>query len=365
MHSTVPLSSNQQAISSQVEARKTSWWDTIRARPYATAMVAIAAVISVAAGAIWWRHMLQYESTDDAFVDARTVAVSASITGEIIDLPVADNQIVNVDTVLVRIDPRDYETALAQAKAQVAQAEAAVANLDAQINAQNARIEQAQEQVRQTQAAFEFARDENTRAQELLKTGAGTQQRAQQAASNLRQAEAAFAAAKANAKAAEMQLAILQTQRMEAVGRRDQALAVQSQAKTNLSRTKISAPVVSRVTKLSAARGNYAQPGQALMMLVPSEVWVTANFKETQLKLMRPGQPVDIRIEAYPDRIFAGRVDSIQDGSGAAFSLLPPENATGNFVKVVQRVPVKIIFNSAPDVFVGPGMSVVPTVKVR
>jgi membrane fusion protein (multidrug efflux system) len=365
MHSTVPLSSNQQAISSQVEARKNSWWDTIRARPYATAMVAIAAVVSVVAGAIWWRHMLQYESTDDAFVDARTVAVSAPITGEIIDLPVADNQIVNVDTVLVRIDPRDYETALAQAKAQVAQAEAAVANLDAQINAQNARIEQAREQVRQTQAAFEFARDENTRAQELFKTGSGTQQRAQQAASNFRQAEAAFAAAKANAKAAEMQLAILQTQRMEAVGRRDQVLAVQSQAKTNLSRTKISAPVVSRVTKLSAAVGNYAQPGQALMMLVPSEVWVTANFKETQLKLMRPGQPVDIRIDAYPDRIFAGHIDSIQAGSGAAFSLLPPENATGNFVKVVQRVPVKIIFNNAHDVFVGPGMSVVPTVKVR
>jgi len=365
MHSTVSLTSNQRAGSSQVEAQKTSWRDTIRTRPYATAMVAIAAVFSVAASAIWWRHMLQYESTDDAFVDARTVAVSASVTGEIIDLPVADNQIVNVDTVLVRIDPRDYETALAQAKAQVAQAEAAVANLDAQINAQNARIEEAQEQVRQTQAAFEFARDENTRAQELFKTGSGTQQRAQQAASNLRQAEAAYAAAKANAKAAEMQLAILQTQRMEAVGRREQALAMQSQAETNLSRTMINAPVVSRVTKLSAARGNYTQPGHALMMLVPPEVWVTANFKETQLKLMRPGQPVDIRIDAYPDRIFAGHVDSIQAGSGAAFSLLPPENATGNFVKVVQRVPVKIIFNSALDVFVGPGMSVVPTVKVR
>ena len=137
------------------------------------------------------------------------------------------------------------------------------------------------------------------------------------------------------------------------------------QAETNLSRTAISAPVVSRVTKLSAAKGNYTQPGQALMMLVPSEVWVTANFKETQLSLMRPGQPVDIRIDAYPGRVFAGHVDSIQAGSGAAFSLLPPENATGNYVKVVQRVPVKIIFNDAPDVFVGPGMSVVPSVKVR
>lgn len=152
---------------------------------------------------------------------------------------------------------------------------------------------------------------------------------------------------------------------MEAVGRLDQARAVKGQAETNLSRTTIRAPVVSRVTKLSAAKGNYVVPGQALMMLVPPEVWVTANFKETQLNLMRPGQPVDLRIDAYPGRTFAGHVDSIQAGSGAAFSLLPPENATGNFVKVVQRVPVKIVFDSTPDVLLGPGMSVVPTVTVR
>src|SRR5258705_13214770 len=260
MHSLAPLPGNRQDASSQAGAQKSSWRDTIHAHPYAAAMVAIVAVIVIAAGAMWWRHLIQYESTDDAFVDARTVAVSSQISGAIIDLPVVDNQFVNVDTVLVRIDPRDYEAAVAQAKAQVAQAEAVIANFDAQIDAQNARIEQAQEQVRQTQAAFEFAREENARAHELLKTGAGTQQRAQQAASNLRQAEAAFAAAKANAKAAEMQLAILQTQRMEAVGRRDQALAMQRQAETNLSRTMINAPVVSRVTKLSAARGNYTQP---------------------------------------------------------------------------------------------------------
>jgi membrane fusion protein, multidrug efflux system len=134
-------------------------------------------------------------------------------------------------------------------------------NLDAQIDAQNARIEQALEQVRQTQAAFEFAQEENARAQELFKTGVGTQQRAQQAASNLHQVEAAFAAAKANTKAAELQLAVLQTQRTEAVGRLEQARAVQSQAKTNLLRTEIRAPVVSRVTKLSVATGNYTQPG--------------------------------------------------------------------------------------------------------
>jgi membrane fusion protein (multidrug efflux system) len=365
MHSIAPLHSDQKAPSPTGGAEKTRWQDTIHAHPYAAAIVAIAAVVAVAAAAMWWRHVFQYESTDDAFVDARTVTISSQITGAIIDLLVSDNQMVNADAVMARIDPRDYETALAQAKAQVTQAEAAIANLDAQIDAQNARIEQAQEQVRQTQATFEFAQEENRRAQELFKTGAGTQQRAQQTASNLHEAEAAFAAANANAKAAELQLAVLKTQRMEAAGRLDQARAVQSQAETNLSRTEIRAPVVSRVTKLSAAKGNYAQPGLALMMLVPPEVWVTANFKETQLNLMRPGQPVDIRIDAYPRRVFAGHVDTIQAGSGAAFSLLPPENATGNYVKVVQRVPVKIVFNSVPDVFVGPGMSVVPSVKVR
>jgi membrane fusion protein, multidrug efflux system len=346
-------------------ARWLLWQGRFRGHPYVAAAVVIAAATVSAASLMWWQHLFQYESTDDAFVDARTVAISSQITGAIIDLQVTDNQIVDGGALLARIDSRDYEAAVAQAKAQVAQAEATVANLDAQIDAQKARIEEAQQQVRQTQAALEFAQEENARAQELFKTGAATQQRAQQAASNLHQAEATFSAAKANSKAAEMQLPILRTQRMEAVGRLDQARAVQSQAETNLSRTEIKAPVASRVTKLSAAKGNYAQPGQALMMLVPSEVWVTANFKENQLKLMRPGQPVDVRIDAYPSRVFAGHVESIQAGSGAAFSLLPPENATGNYVKVVQRIPVKIVFDRAPDVYIGPGMSVVPSVNVR
>ena len=349
----------------QAQGARWRFWQLPERRPFLAAAVAIGAAAVITAGFIWWRYLSQYESTDDAFIDARTVAISSQVTGAIVDLHVTDNQVVGANAPLVRIDPRDYEAALAQAKAQVTQGEAAIANLDAQIETQKARIEQAQEQLRQTQAALEFAQQENTRAQDLFMTGAGTQQRAQQAASNLRQAEAAFGAAKANSKAAEMELAILQAQRMEAAGRLEQARAAQSQAETNLSRTEIRAPVASRVTKLSAARGNYAQPGQALMMLVPADVWVSANFKETQLKLMRPGQPVNIRIDAHPGRAFSGHVESIQAGSGAAFSLLPPENATGNYVKVVQRVPVKIVFDEKPDVHLGPGMSVVPTVRVR
>src|SRR5262249_47270327 len=161
----------------------------------------------------------------------------------------------------------------------------------------------------------------NTRAQELLTKGAGTQQRAQQTASDLRQRQAAFDAAQANAVAAEKQIAVLRTQRAVAQGQLEQAQAAHDLAEANLARTAIKAPTPGRIAKLTAAKGDYAQIGQSLMMFVPLEVWVTANFKETQLADMRPGQPVEIRLDAYPGRSFRGHVASIQAGSGAAFSL--------------------------------------------
>jgi membrane fusion protein (multidrug efflux system) len=162
-----------------------------------------------------------------------------------------------------------------------------------------------------------------------------------------------------------MQLPVLQAQRTQAEAQVEQARATLEQAETNLSRTTITAPVAGRVARLTAAKGAYAAVGQALIMFVPREVWVTANFKETQLRAVRPGDPVTIKIDAFPQRKFKGHVDSIQAGSGTAFSLLPAENATGNYVKIVQRVPVKIVFDEQPDVLLGPGMSVVPTVRVR
>jgi membrane fusion protein (multidrug efflux system) len=174
-----------------------------------------------------------------------------------------------------------------------------------------------------------------------------------------------LAAAQANAIAAEKQNAVLEAQRKLSDAQLLQARAGNEQAEANLSRSIITAPIAGRVTHLTAAKGAYAAVGQALMMFVPREVWVTANFKETQLDTMRPGQPVTMEVDAFPGRTFAGHIDSIQSGSGTAFSLLPAENATGNYVKIVQRVPVKIVFNQPPDVLLGPGMSVVPTVKVR
>jgi membrane fusion protein (multidrug efflux system) len=306
-----------------------------------------------------------YESTDDAFIDSRTVQISAQVAAAIVDVPVTDNQLVDAGAELVRLDDRDYVAQRDQAQAQVKQAQASVDNLTAQIEAQQAKVDQAHKQVVQAQAALTFARQQADRYRQLANKGSGTVEQAQQYESSLQQSDAGLAAAQANAMAVEKQIGVLQAQRELAFGQLAQARASLEQAQANLSRTIITAPVAGRVTKLTAAKGGYAAVGQALMMFVPREVWVTANFKETQLDFMRPGQPVDIAIDAYPGRRFAGHVDSVQSGSGTAFSLLPAENATGNYVKIVQRVPVKITFDKIPDVLLGPGMSVVPTVKVR
>jgi membrane fusion protein, multidrug efflux system len=329
-------------------------------------VVAVVLILAILAGVVlWWLHARNFESTDDAFIDARVVPISAEVAGEIVGVPVTDNQLVKAGAVLIRIDPRDYRAALAQAKAELDQARADIANVDAQIGAQQAKVDQARHQVTQTQAALKFAQEQNGRAQNLLHTGAGTTQNAQQATTNLQQAQATFESAEDNHTAAVKQIAVLRTQREVNDGKVEQAQAAMQAAQANLSRVTITAPGAGRASKLSAAVGAYAQPGQTLMMFVPRDMWVTANFKETQLDLIRAGQPVSIAVDAYPGRTFHGHVNSIQAGSGAAFSLLPPENATGNYVKVVQRVPVKITFDKPPDVYLGPGMSVVPTVRVR
>ena len=337
----------------------------LRRRPFLLTAIVLLILAVAIAGVIWWLHARNYESTDDAFIDARTVSISSQVNGAIVDVPVTDNQLVSTGAPLLHIDDRDYRAALNQAIAQVQQAQANISNIEAQIDAQQARIDQAQEQVSQAQSVLTFAKQQNDRYVTLYKSGSGTQEQAQRYASNLRQQQASLDAAQANLTAAQKQIAIFNTQRQVAEAPLAQMQAAQDQAQVNLDRTIIEAPVDGRVTKLTAAKGNYAQIGQALLMFVPTDVWVTANFKETQLTNMRPGQPVDIEIDAFPNHQFHGHVDSVQAGSGTAFSLLPAENATGNFVKIVQRVPVKITFDEPPDVELGPGMSVVPTVKVR
>jgi membrane fusion protein, multidrug efflux system len=220
--------------------------------------------------------------------------------------------------------------------------------------------------VDQAQAALVFAQQQATRFQDLAKTGSGTVQNAQQFTSQLRQQQAALESAQANLKVAQRQLESLAAQRKSAEATLEQAKAQREQAQLNLSYTVVKADQPGRVVNLSAAVGEYAQTGMALTMFVPDDIWVTANFKETQLDEMRQGQPVTVHIDAYPERHIRGHVASIQPGSGTAFSLLPPENATGNYVKIVQRVPVKIIIDNPPaDVALGPGMSVEPCVRVN
>jgi membrane fusion protein (multidrug efflux system) len=331
--------------------KKPSLIAKLRQRRGLVLAILVGSAIVILAIVLWWLHARNYESTDDAFIDTRTVQISAQVAAAIVDVPVTDNQLAEAGAELVRLDDRDYV-------AQRDQAQANVDNFQAQIAAQQAKIDQADKQVAQAQATLTFAQQQAQRYEQLAQQGSTTIEQAQQYHSNLLQAQASLAAAQANAVATEKQIGVLKAQL-------ENARAQLEQAATNLSRTIITAPEAGRVTQLTAAKGAYAAVGQALMMFVPRNVWVTANFKETELDLMRPGQPVSIEIDAYPDRTFAGHIASIQAGSGTAFSLLPAENATGNYVKIVQRVPVKIVFDKPPDVLLGPGMSVVPTVKVR
>jgi membrane fusion protein, multidrug efflux system len=330
------------------------------------AVAASVVLIALIGGIAYWLQVRDYESTDDAFVAARSFSVAPKVGGYVVAIPVTDNQHVNAGDPIARIDDRDYRIAVDQAKAQVAVAEANKANIEAQIDSQREQIAQAKAQEEQAEAQFQFAQQEAARAQDLVEKGAGTVQRQQQTRSDFEAQRANTSRAKTAVKAAEIGIKPLEAQLESARASIQQTQAQLDQANLNVQYTNIVAAQAGRVVRLSGAVGTFASPGQSLMMFVPDEVWITANYKETQLTLMRPGQPVDIRIDAYPERKLTGRVASVQPGSGTAFSLLPAENATGNFVKVVQRVPVKIVVDRWPsDVPVGPGMSVVPWTKVR
>jgi membrane fusion protein, multidrug efflux system len=336
-------------------------------RKHPVAMIACLGliVVGIVTGIVWYLHARHYESTDDAFIDGRPVLVSPQVTGSIVSVNVTDNQVVKSGDLLATIDPRNYKAAVDQADAQIRQNEAGVKNVDAQIAAQKSQVDQANQQVTEAAAALKFATDENARYQDLVQKGAGTVQRAQQASSDFTGKQAALDAASAAKVSAERQIDVLNAQKLATAAQLDQSRAQKDRADADLQRTELRATVDGRVTKLTAAVGQLAALGQAIMIVVPLDIWVTANFKESQLADMHTGQPVDISIDAFGGRRFPGHVDSVQAGSGTAFSLLPAENATGNYVKVVQRVPVKITFDQRPDVQLGPGMSVVPTVTVR
>ncbi|TGD98402.1 HlyD family secretion protein [Methylobacterium nonmethylotrophicum] len=351
----------------QGDAGKQKKPSLIRRHPLWLVLGAILLLLAAAGGYWYWLTFIHpYESTDDAFVDARQFSVSPKVSGYITAVPVTDNQHVEAGTVLFQIDRRDYEVALQQAQAQIQAAQAQIQGFDAQIQAQQGTIQEARAQVDQARAALQFARQDAARYQDLAQRGAGSVQQSQQSTSNLQQQQASLDRANAAVTVAQRQIGSLQAQRAGAEASLAQARAQEAQARLNLDYTTVTTAQPGRVVRLTGAVGQFAQAGQALSMFVPDDIWVTANFKETQITDMRPGQPVDVEIDAYPDHTITGRVDSVQPGSGTAFSLLPAENATGNYVKVVQRVPVKITVENWPtDVAIGPGMSIVPTVRVR
>lgn len=337
----------------------------LRSHPLLTFFGLILIALGAAAGFVYWNHAAHFETTDDAFIASRPFAIAPKVSGYITNVPVTDNQHVDAGGVIARIDDRDYRNAFEQAKAQVASAEAGVRNIDAQIVVQLAQINSFQAQVDKAQASLELARVTWQRDKPLVEKGWTTAQQGTIDVQNLKTQEATLKSAQADLELAQKQIETLKAQRASAVATLDQAKAGRDQAQNNLSDTIVTADQPGHVVQLGAAVGGLAQQGTALAMFVPDEIWVTANFKETQLDGIRPGQPVAIRIDAYPERNIRGHVVSVQPGSGTAFSLLPPENATGNFVKVVQRVPVKIVVDDlSTDVALGPGMSVVPTVRI-
>jgi membrane fusion protein (multidrug efflux system) len=337
----------------------------LRRHPFLAPVGLAALLLTVAAGYLYWDHAAHFESTDDAFIAARQFAIAPKVAGYVTAVPVTDNQHVKTGDVIAQIDQRDYRVALAQADAQVTGAQAGIHNIDAQIDTQGAQIAAAQAQVNQAQASLDLTKVTWGRDKPLVSQGWATAQQGTVDVQNLKAQQAAVDSAQATLKVAQRQIDTLRAQRASAEAALGQAEAQRDQAKLNLAYSAVIAEQPGRVVNLTGAVGQFAQPGTNLTMFVPDEIWVVANFKETQLDRMRPEQPVEVEIDAYPERDFHGHIASVQPGSGPAFSLLPPENATGNYVKIVQRVPVKIILDNPPaDVALGPGMSVVPTVRV-
>lgn len=324
----------------------------------------LALVGAVSAAGLYFDYSAHFATTDDAFIAARQFAVAPKVPGYLTAVPVTDNQHVGTGDVIAHIDQRDYQVALAQAEAAIAAAQAGIANIAAQIEVQKAQIAASETQVRLSEARLVYAQQQAERYSTLTKEGWSSHQTGELALSELYQQQAAVSNAQANVTVAHRQLDALEAQRNSALANLREVQAKHDQAALNLSYTTVTAAQPGRIVQLGAAVGEFAQAGTALSMFVPDEIWVVANFKETQLDAMRPGQPVSFRIDAYPGHEIHGHVASVQPGSGTAFSLLPAENATGNYVKIVQRVPVKIVIDHAPtDVALGPGMSVVPTVR--
>jgi membrane fusion protein (multidrug efflux system) len=331
------------------------------------------AAIAALASAAWygwdyWTVGQYLVSTDDAYVRADSTTIAPKVTGYLQQVLVKDNERVTTGQVLARIDDRDFKVALDQAKADVAAAGATIANKQAQLDVQQAVISAARATLDVDQAAVTFAAQENKRYTDLAASGSGSVQNAQQAQARIASAQASLARDNANLASALKQVDLLKAEIVQAKAALARAEAAQRQAELNLGYTTITAPIDGVVGNRTLRVGQYVQAGTQLMSVVPANgAYVVANYKETQLTDVREGQSVDIEVDMFPGQVVHGHVDSIAPASGQEFALLPPDNATGNFTKVVQRIPVRIALDTGknPRIQLRPGMSVIPTIETR
>jgi membrane fusion protein (multidrug efflux system) len=342
-------------------------------RPRLRSTLLVAGVVALLAGAGYYGHYYWTAgrflvSTDDAYLQADTVIISPKVSGYLSAVMVGDNQPVKAGQILARIDDRDYATSLAAARANVAAAQAGIDNLTQQIGLQDLTVTEARATVEVDQAALTFANQDNLRYADLARNGAGSLQSAQKAASDIRQRQATLDHDTAAVAAARKQIDVLGSQLETARATLALQQAALHQSELNVSYTVITAPVDGTVGARTLRVGQYVQAGTQLMAVVPlTAVYVVANFKETQLTDVVAGQPVAIDVDTFPGTTLHGVVNSIAPASGQEFALLPPDNATGNFTKIVQRVPVKIMIDPK-DRLIGrlrPGMSVEPTINTN
>ncbi|WP_428376514.1 HlyD family secretion protein [Lichenicoccus sp.] len=344
-----------------------------KARPWVRLGLILFVIVVVVGGFFYWWTTRFEESTDDAFTAGRTITIAPHVSGYVTELDVNDNEFVHQGQVLLRIDPRNYQASRDQAAATMQQARGQLEGAKYQVDVAKKNfpgaLKQAQGQLQIAQANEINAETEYKR-QHNIAHAATTQQAIDQSTAGLKQAQGQVLQAEGNVEQAtpiQSNIGNASTRITQQAGSLAQAQAQLDTANLDLEWTVIRAPHDGWISQRNVERGNYVQAAQSLFSIVEPEVWITANFKETQIDDMRPGQPVKISVDAYPELKLEGHVDSIQNGSGAAFSAFPPENATGNFVKIVQRVPVKIIIDAGlnPNIPLPIGASVEPTVNTK
>jgi membrane fusion protein (multidrug efflux system) len=327
---------------------------------------AITAVILVLIGIGAIIHSTFFQSTDDAFVEGRLITVAPRVSGPVVNLLVDDNDEVKAGELLAEIDPTDYEVKVHQAQAKLDEAKAQLNVTEKEVAKGSANVKQSSEDVTSTQSKMNFAQNDYSRYSKMYNAGIVSKQDYEDSKTKYEVAGANSRAENEKFQAAKHVLASNQAKTEVAQATIKKLEAELEQAKLDLQYTKIYAPQAGMVSARSVEKGNYLQVGQPILQIVPKHVWVIANFKEIQLTNMKKGQPVSIKIDTYPNKRFKGEIQSIQRATGAKSSLFPPENAVGSYVKIVQRVPVKIIFKEDISEYnIVPGMSVVPKVKVK